>query len=52
MVAEAGLTPSALAAAVDRAARRPRSPGAVADLYGAARSAALVAALVANRARR
>lgn len=52
MVAEAGLTPSALAAAVDRAARRPRSPGAVADLDGAARSAALVAALVADRARR
>jgi len=52
MVAEAGLTPAALAAAVDRAAGRPRSPGAAADLDGAARSAALVAALVADRAGR
>lgn len=52
MVAEAGLTPAALAAAADRVADRPRSPGAAADLDGAARGAALVAALVADRARR
>jgi len=43
MVVEAGLTPAALAAAADRAVVRPRSPGVVADLDGAARSAALIA---------
>jgi predicted glycosyltransferase len=47
---EAALTPAALAAAVDRAAGRPKpAPGAV-DLDGAARSAALVARWVAERA--
>ena len=42
-VPEPGLTPAALAAAADRAARRPRMPAVRANLDGAARSAALVA---------
>lgn len=43
VVPESGLTPAALAAATDRAARRPRMPAAAANLEGAAESAALVA---------
>jgi len=43
VVPESGLTPAAVAAAVDRAARRPRMPAALANLNGAGQSAALVA---------
>lgn len=43
VVPESGLTPEAIASAVDRAARRPLLREAVANLDGAARSAALVA---------
>ena len=43
VVEEAALTPGALAAAIDRAARKPRpAPGAI-DLDGARKSAALIA---------
>jgi len=42
-VAEADLTPETLAAAVDRAAGRPRPPPAAVDLNGARRSAELIA---------
>ena len=43
LVEESALTPGALAAAIDRAARKPRpAPGAI-DLDGARRSAALIA---------
>jgi len=48
---EAALSPPALAAAIERALARPRpGPGAV-DLGGARRSAAMLAALIAERAR-
>ena len=43
LVPASGLTPAAIAAAAVRAARRPRMPAALANLDGAARSAALVA---------
>lgn len=43
VVPASGLNPAALAAAADRAARRPRAAAGSADLEGAARSAALVA---------
>lgn len=43
VVPESGLTPVAIAAAADRAARRPGMPAALANLDGAAQSAALVA---------
>lgn len=43
VVPESGLTPEAIASAVDRAAQRPLLREAVANLDGAARSAALVA---------
>lgn len=43
LVPASGLTPAAIAAAADRAARRPRMPAALASLDGAARSAALAA---------
>ena len=49
MLDETALSPPALAAAIDRAARRPRpSPGAI-DLDGARKSAALVARWAAER---
>lgn len=48
-VEESALAPQTLAAAIDRAARKPRpAPGAV-DLDGAHRSAALIAKLAAER---
>ena len=49
VVEEAALTPAALAAAIDLAARKPRpAPGAV-DLDGARKSAALIARMVEER---
>ena len=49
MLDETALSPPALAAAIDRAARRPRPlPGAI-DLNGARKSAALVARWAAER---
>lgn len=48
VVPESGLSPQALAVAVDRAANRPRPALAAADLDGAARSATLVAAWAAR----
>jgi len=49
VVEEGALTPAALAAAIDRAARKPRpAPGAI-DLDGARKSAALIAGLVRQR---
>lgn len=50
VVTEEELTPGALAAAVDRAAARPRPPIGTVDLNGAERSAALLAGLIAERA--
>lgn len=44
VVPESDLTPAAIAAAANRATRRPGMPAALANLDGAARSAALVAA--------
>ncbi len=50
VVEEAALSPPALAAAIDRAARKPRpSPGAI-DLDGARKSAALIARWAQRRA--
>jgi len=43
VVPESGLAPAAVAAAANRAARRPGMPAALANLDGAAQSAALVA---------
>jgi predicted glycosyltransferase len=49
VVEEEALTPAALAAAIDRTARKPRpAPGAI-DLDGARKSAALIAGLVRER---
>jgi len=49
MLEENALAPETLAAAIERAARRPRpQPGAI-DLDGAERSAALVAQWAAER---
>jgi predicted glycosyltransferase len=49
VVEEGALTPAALAAAIDRAARRPRpSPGAI-DLDGARKSAMLIGGLAQER---
>jgi predicted glycosyltransferase len=51
VVEESALTPQTLAAAIERAAARPRpAPGAV-DLDGARHSAALLAALIEERCR-
>jgi predicted glycosyltransferase len=48
LVEEGGLNPGALAAAIDRAARKPRPAACAVDLDGARRSAALVAGLAAG----
>jgi len=48
---EAALSPQALAAAIERALARPRPGPSALDLGGARRSAELLAALVAERAR-
>lgn len=50
VVTEDELTPPALAAAVDRAAARPRPPSGKVDLHGAERSAELLAGWMAERA--
>jgi predicted glycosyltransferase len=50
LVAEGDLNPGALAAAIDRAARKPRPARGVIDLDGARRSALLIARLAAGRA--
>jgi len=49
VVEEAALTPLSLAAAVDRAMRRPPPPGGGIDLDGARKSAALIARWAAQR---